>query len=225
MIVTSFAEQVYHKIWPTGGPYEDFPGRLFEVDLQGWNYEHHFLSEPIAALKPKLIVEVGVWKGASAIYMGKEVKRLQLDSVIIAVDTWLGSWEHWLQPHWYAELCFRGGYPNLYHKFIGNVVANKLTQVIVPLPLDSANAARVVRAQLPLVDMVHVDAGHDYDAVSEELRHWWELLQPSGILICDDYVDDGGAFPDVKRAVDGFREQHPTDGFMSSQGKCAFRKC
>jgi predicted O-methyltransferase YrrM len=41
-------------------------------------------------LRPS-IVEIGVWKGSSVITLASKMKELNLDGVVIAVDTWLGA--------------------------------------------------------------------------------------------------------------------------------------
>src|SRR5207245_10513593 len=101
--MASIGQEIYRKFWPNGGPFTGFPTRLFEADLQGWNSEHHFFFDTIASLRPQIIVKIGVWKGASCVSMARTVKMLDLDAAIVAIDTWLGSWEHWLQPQWLSE--------------------------------------------------------------------------------------------------------------------------
>jgi len=49
----------------------------------------------IAATKPRIIVEVGTFKGRTAIFMAHLIKQLKLDAKIICIDTWVGSPEHW----------------------------------------------------------------------------------------------------------------------------------
>lgn len=38
-------------------------------------------------------------------------------------------------------------------------------------------------------DLKHVDAGHEYPDVMEDLQLWWQVLRPGGVLIGDDYVE------------------------------------
>src|SRR5215472_400262 len=70
-------------------PLKDFPKERFPTDLQGWHSEHPYLARAMREAMPKLVVEVGVWKGASVVTMAKEMQRLKLDAVVIAIDTWL----------------------------------------------------------------------------------------------------------------------------------------
>jgi hypothetical protein len=62
---------------------------------------------------------------------------------------------------------------------------------VVPMQLDSLNAAQVLLSLGIKLGMIHLYGGHDYDPVSADLRAWWALLTPEGMLIGDDYYFDG----------------------------------
>ncbi len=53
--------------------------------------------------------------------MAKEIERQKLDAAVIAIDTWLGSSEHYLWEKFIPDLDFEFGYPRLYHKFAANI--------------------------------------------------------------------------------------------------------
>lgn len=161
---------------------------------------------------------MGVWKGASALFMASKLREHTIDGVVIAVDTWLGSSEHWLSPERRVDLSHDRGYPKLFDEFSANVVACQLQNHVVPLPLDSGNAAAVVQQTLGRVDMIHLDGAHDYAAVAFDLAKWWPILRPGGVFIGDDYYDDGH-WPDVKRATDDFLARTPHLGFEYEGGK------
>ena len=207
-------------LWGATDPFAGFPKRLFEVDITGWNAGHGYLSNTIKAIRPQVIVEVGVWKGQSAIFMANRLRELTLDAVVIGVDTWLGSWDHWTDRKYWDELCFDHGYPRLYDKFAANVLSQRLEGHIVPLPLDSVNARHVVSDRGIVADMIHLDGGHDYDAVLSDLTQWWRVLRDGGVLVCDDYHPDGEPWPGVKRAVDAFLGAHAHSGFAAAAAKC-----
>ena len=149
-----------------------------------------------------VIVEVGVWKGKSVIHMARELQRLALPSVIVAVDTWLGSSEHWLGEG-SDDLGFLHGRPSLYYKFLANVIREGLEGYVAPLPIDSLNGAQIVAALGLAPQMIHLDAAHDYASVAADLDAWWPLIAPGGALIGDDYYQDG-PWPEVKAAFDDF---------------------
>ncbi len=127
-------------------PYAGFDAGRRTADHQGWHSDHPFLRETLAALRPSVVVEVGVWKGASSITMAETMRDRAIDGAVLAVDTWLGSWEHYEHETFFADLHIQNGYPTLYNTFITNVLDKGVSDFILPLALDSANAAFVVKA-------------------------------------------------------------------------------
>jgi len=215
---------ILNAIWGAVSPYDNFPHRRFRPDFQGWNSDHPYLAESIARARPRVVVEVGVWKGGSTIQMAQACKALGLDTSIIAVDTWLGAWDHWVQPEWFAHLLFQNGYPSLYYTFLTNVVERGVRDFVVPLPLDSVNASFVLRHKNIRPELVHIDGGHDFEAVTSDLKRWWDLLTPGGTLIADDYAAEGGPWPEVREAVHAFLAVTPHEGFEALPDKCRFSK-
>ena len=58
--------QLLHKV----NPYEGFDFHSLPFDAHGWGGQSPAFRELISQVKPRLIVEVGTWKGASALKMG-----------------------------------------------------------------------------------------------------------------------------------------------------------
>ena len=214
---------VLDKIHRGKSPYAGFPSRRYSTDDQGWNSHHGFLDAAIRSDRPGIVLELGVWKGGSAIHMAKTMRDLG-QGVIIAVDTWLGSWEHWENEERFEDLMLTFGYPTLYHTFLSNVVMHDVQDYIVPLSLDSANAAFVIARKDIRPELIHIDAGHDYDAVMSDLRRWWPILAPGGVLIADDYDPAGVVWPSVRDAVNDFLGRTSHYDFEAQPFKCRFRK-
>ena len=120
-MTASLREEILRKLWRGYDPYYGFPHRAVKPDLQGRGSQHRYLADTIAARRPSIIVEVGVWKGASCCELAKSVRANGLDAVVIAVDTWLGAWDHWTHDHWHGELGFEFGYPTIYRTFMANI--------------------------------------------------------------------------------------------------------
>ena len=49
--------------------YSEFIYEEKNVDLQGWGSKHVIFEYLLQKIKPNLIIELGTWKGASAIHM------------------------------------------------------------------------------------------------------------------------------------------------------------
>lgn len=71
-------------------------------NMDGWNVDEAVYAHFSAGAS--LIVEVGVWRGASAAHLARTLRR-QGGGVLYAVDTWLGSIQ-------FLTLSFTGGRPD-----------------------------------------------------------------------------------------------------------------
>ena len=188
------------KLFGSHDIYKNFDFSEESVDMQGWASDHPILPWAIEMLRPKLIIEVGTWKGRSAINMAKKAMALGLSCEILCIDTWLGSPEHWLQDQWRDSLRMRNGRPDLYNTFLNNVISNKCQKYITPFPITSEAAFFVLEKLNISSDLIYIDAGHEYESVARDIRMYWSLLSESGLMILDDYI----GYPGVTRAVNEF---------------------
>jgi hypothetical protein len=211
--------ELIDRIW--GGIDPLVSSRPLSPDFQGWASDHPYLVRAIEEVRPSVVVEIGVWKGGSVMTMADHMKALSLDGVVIAVDTWLGAWDHWIQPQWFSHLKFENGYPSIYHTFASNIISRQLQGYVVPLPLDSLNAVKVCAHHGLTVDVLHVDGGHDFAAVTADLAAWWPMLRDGGVLIGDDYHSEGDVWPEVREAFQAFFN---TKDIEATGGKCYIRK-
>jgi hypothetical protein len=208
-------------------PYQDFDGSGFELDLQGWGAERPILTGLIDEIQPKLIIEVGSWKGASSIKMGLHIKTRRLNTKILCVDTWLGSIEHWdkrdsQDPELYfryRSLRLKNGYPQLYYQFLYNVISNRLQDVIIPFPNTSLMASKWLAHRLVRADLIYIDASHDEADAYSDINNYFNLLTDRGVIFGDDYNETYG----VKWAVAGFMVSHDVE-FSHDNGVWIIRK-
>jgi predicted O-methyltransferase YrrM len=183
-------------------PYADFDATRFAADTQGWGSQHPVFEAVLKRARPRLIIEVGSWKGASAIQMAGLCKKFDHPAEIVCVDTWLGSPQLYTRPddQWYASLAHINGYPSMYYTFLANVVRADHADVITPFPQSSQHAAAVLTAFGAKADVIYIDAGHDYASVRADIESYWPLLTDDGVLIGDDYRQ----WPGVTRAANEF---------------------
>lgn len=170
-------------------------------DLQGWNSDHPALRRLVAELRPNVMIEVGVWKGASVAFLCGAMRDLGLGGAVVAVDTFLGSPEHWDRacPEFFESLRMRHGLPGLYWQFLSNMAHLGLRDRVVPLPQTAENAAAILERLDVRAELIHVDAAHEYEAALGDARRFWRLLAPGGALVGDDYP-----WPGVARAAQDF---------------------
>ena len=154
--------------------------------------------------RPDLIIEVGTWKGASAINMAQLMRQEGIDGAVICVDTWLGSLLHRRDAKLRSSLHLKNGYPSIYFEFLSNVVAAGLTNNILPIPQTSTNAYLWLKENSVQAPLIYIDADHDAVNVYSDISNYWELVSPGGALFGDDFVS---AWPGVSRAVKLFAEK------------------
>ena len=130
-------------------------------------------------------VEVGTWKGRSAVYMAVEIINSNKNIKFDCVDTWeyIPS-----QNEINQEMCV-----NLYETFIHNIEPVK--HVIMPVKALSVDAAKYYDDES--LDFVFIDAAHDYENVRKDITAWLPKVKKGGIIAGHDYNH-----PDVKKAVE-----------------------
>jgi hypothetical protein len=186
-------------------PYRDFDPQGRALDLQGWASEHHYFPTLISMVKPRQIIEVGTWKGASAVNMAQHALPLDPDVTILCIDTWLGSNEGlWRNPANRPLLALEHGLPTVYRQFLTNIIREQLTETIFPLPMTSIAAAGLLSAFEVRADLIYIDAGHGEYEVYGDLIHYWPLVRAGGILFGDDYWS---TWSGVIRAVNRFAHE------------------
>ena len=200
--------------------YDGFDFDITKVDMQGWGSDHPILPWAIENLKPNFIIEVGSWKGRSAINMAKKMESLNINGEILCIDTWLGSPEHWLDPEdWWSSLRVVNGRPNIYNTFLNNVVANGCQNKITPFPITSEAAYFVLKNWSVKSKMIYIDAGHEYESVTKDIEMYWQLLDDGGVMILDDYIGWSG----VTKAVNEFALKNNLQPF-GEDGKVVLNK-
>jgi len=190
-------------IFQTHNPFEGIEIEGRQIEMYGWYYDHPIFRQIISQLKPTRIIEVGSLYGASAIHMAKLTKEFGLSAEILCVDTFLGSPEYWDEPTVH-HLKLRSGFPRFYEQFMVNVIKSGMQDVITPFPQVSTLAAQVLRTKKITADVIYIDAAHTYRELLADLRAFWPLLRPDGIMFGDDFDP---IWPGVIRAVHEWAEQ------------------
>lgn len=168
--------------------YENFTD-LMPLDLHGWNGNVPIFAELLKKIKPKVIVEVGTWKGLSAINMANNAKRLGLNCKIYCVDTWLGALEFWdwLKDTPERNLMLKNGYPQIYYQFLSNVIHCGHQDIIIPVPLPSSIAVKLLRSMNIRADLIYIDGSHEEEDVYRDICDYQKILSAEGIIFGDDY--------------------------------------
>lgn len=174
---------------------------LQPLDVSGWDLGGDLYRLLVERINPNLVVEIGVWKGASATKLAMALKE-QGAGVLLAVDTWLPMIDFGRRRHKdddsLEDLHFERTYAQVFDTFLGNVIQLNLTDFVIPLPATSRSASEVLSNRHQMAELIHIDAGHSYVDIEEDIRIWWRVLRPGGILLGDDWSI---TWPGVLKAV------------------------
>ena len=196
-------------------PYDQFDGLAMGEGIeQDLKYRHtrldrvFFEEQILDRLKcPKLIVEIGSFKGGSAIRMADSLTSRGLDCCILCIDTFLGDANMWLQhqsqPHF--GMRFRGGRPLIYESFMVNVLRSGHQDRIVPLPVSSLVGIEILSRLTLKADAIFLDSAHQPGETYLEITHAADkILSENGILFGDDF---NGCWPGVVADVSRFASE------------------
>lgn len=184
--------------------YDGFDYAAIPEDLVGWGSDSPAFAELIAQHQPKFIIEVGSWKGGSAVNMVAEMKK-QGGGVLLCIDTWLGALEFWSDkndPERFQALECKHGYPSVYYRFLANVCHRGHQDTVVPFPLHSASAALWLLRHNLKADLCYLDGSHEEEDIYQDLLDYSQLTRSGGILFGDDWNWSG-----VQAAVKRFAQE------------------
>jgi predicted O-methyltransferase YrrM len=160
---------------------------------ENWFDYGHLYSAAVSNARPgALFVEVGSWKGMSAAYMAVEIINSGKNIQFHCVD----SWEYLaLQTDISADK-----FADLHATFLQNI--QPVAHVITPVRAISWEAAALYPDES--VDFVFIDAAHDYESVTKDLKAWYPKVKPGGLFAGHDYPAHG-----VYAAVTDFMAGRP----------------
>jgi hypothetical protein len=148
----------------------DQPRRLTDID--NWHEHIPFAFFTVAALEPRLVVELGTHKGDSYCAFCQAVQSLALPTRCFAVDTWRGDEQSGAYgPEVLQEL--RSHHDPLY----GSSFSRLLQQTF-------DEAAEYFTEQS--VDLLHIDGCHSYEAVRHDFETWLPKLSDRAVVLLHD---------------------------------------
>lgn len=130
-------------------------------------------------------VELGSWTGKSAAYCAVELMNRQKLAEFYCVDTWKGETSIAYNQDILQDL------ESVFRKNLQPILKH-----ITMLNMMSWDAAE--KFQDNSVDFCYVDAGHSYEAVTNDLTAWWPKMRPGALFGGDDYTK---GYPGVQQAV------------------------
>lgn len=160
-----------------------------------------------------VVIEVGAWRGGSAIAIADALKGAFPGAKlnVVSVDTWLGAPEFWFECCYFTAdrgggLQRKHGYPSVFYNFTRNLKLAGHSDVSAPLPLSSLQAVDVLHHWGVQAQAIYIDGAHKKEPAYEDMRHYWRLLEPGGILFGDDASNPG-----VFSAIVDFQRVHASE--------------
>lgn len=135
----------------------------------------------------KTIIEVGSWLGVTTRYL---LHFAEKGATVYAVDSWRNGTGAW-----------RPATAFPYHQFLSNMIHNGAQEQVIPIRMESLEAAGALRAIN--ADLVYLNASRDFAAVWADLDAWFPYVQKEGIL-----CGYGWQVEEVRKAVVQFADLH-----------------
>ncbi len=167
-------------------------------DIDGW-FQWRSGQEEAVRVFPggSTFVEVGTYLGRSLCSLGELVVASGRSYRVIGIDTCRGTGPEGPRGRDYHAAAVEREGGTLAGALHRNVIACGLAPVVSLIVADSLTASGFFADGS--LEWVHLDARHDFDSLTADIRAWRPKVRPGGWLSGDDY--DEVKWPDVVRAV------------------------
>ena len=153
------------------------------------------LRQLLELTRPRLFVEVGVFRGSTSTHVARLFARSPRlrHSFVISMDTWLLDlrfvWDDARKQtvgSYFQRNAELAGSSQMYFTFAANVLASNTSQRIIPLQTTSSNGAMALLAHKLRPDLVYIDASHANPDVLIDYVNFYTILAPGGVMAVDD---------------------------------------
>ncbi|CAN0884841.1 hypothetical protein LINGRAHAP2_LOCUS14960 [Linum grandiflorum] len=202
-------QTVLDRVFDGVSPFQEFPpphisGLLREKTIRGWGSYGTVFGTLIQKVRPRVIIEVGTFLGASAIHMAALTRELGLDTVILCVDDFRG-WPGFRDKFEFVK--YVNGDVLLLYQFMQNAAYSNSTGSVLPVPFSAGSALQKLCEWGVYGDLIEIDAGHDFNSAWADINRAYRILRPGGVIFGHDYftvADNRG----VRRAVNLFAQMN-----------------
>lgn len=160
---------------------------------QGWFHHGERVLELVEAHRPTICVELGTWRGASAIALARLLRTW--GGTLTCIDTWTGAVNG-------SRAGTVPGAPQMLLECATNLVKAGVASSVRLIPSRTDAAAAAWSGP---IDFLYVDADHSEASVRADLTAWWPHLRVGGLIAGDDY--DNPMYPGVVVAWDAFEAE------------------
>lgn len=148
--------------------------------IEGWMADSELAWLARQARKSSVVVEVGSWCGRSSRAIAD---NLLADAVLYCIDTYNGSSG---EPDAHITAKEREG-DGVYMKFFANLYDHIRLGRVIPVRMESGNAAETLRNMGVVADWLFVDGDHSTEGFRRDVNLWQPLVKDGGLLSGHDY--------------------------------------
>lgn len=172
------------------------------LDQSAWIQHAPFAFWLMGALRPRSFVELGTHGGYSYFAICQAVRRLRLETLCHAVDTWRGD-EH---AGFYGEEVLQRvrQYHDTHYADFSRLIRATFAEALAEIPDAS-------------VDLLHIDGRHFYEDVKADFESWTPKLSSRAVVLFHDTNvrdRDFGVF----RLWDELKARYPSFEFLHGHG-------
>jgi Methyltransferase domain len=205
-------EIVNAAIWQGDDPFSTFAERLNDPTESDHvlmrDRLDSFVIDVDAGQLPRVVIVAGADHGTTTLRIARLFRERRHDGVIIAVDTWLGSWEDWCERDAPKRLRLTAAGLTPHETFMARVRAEEIHPYVVPLPLDDPNACTLLKRKQLSADLLYLELRVGRMAAEDQLKLWWPLLRDGGRLIVDIERRHQHSFLQAKQTTEIFAAGH-----------------
>ncbi|HSX11229.1 MAG TPA: class I SAM-dependent methyltransferase [Chlamydiales bacterium] len=178
----------YEEIIVRSAPHEtpsQMKEHVYELmsQLHGWcsNEKAGFLIDLVLKVKPKVIVEIGVWGGKSLIPMAYALRENN-EGIIYGID----PWESKESTEWVMEEVNRAFWEGANHHWVLEHLLGKIDQYGLVNQVRLFKSTSEAAPPIPEIDILHIDGNHSEHTSYIDVTKWTPFVKPGGWIIFDD---------------------------------------
>jgi hypothetical protein len=167
-----------------------------------WAGHLPFACDLIAALRPEVIVELGVFYGDSYFGFCQTVAETNLPCTCYGVDTWRGDTAASFYESSVYDAVSR--HNDRYYRAFSYLMRTSFDEAIKQFS-DSS------------IGLLHMDGSHTYEAAQHDFENWLPKVKPGGVVLLHDIAVRSGDYG-VWRLWEELQKKFPTFEFRNNDG-------
>lgn len=163
---------------------------MYWENIHGMFNFDNIYTDMVKEFDNAIFVEIGTWKGKSAIYMAEEINKYNKNIKFYTIDLFEVR-------EGYDKISDNVIGSSFYNEVLGNI--NPVKEYINIIKGNSSDIAKKFKDNS--IDFLFIDGDHTYSGVKRDLENWFPKIKSGGVIGGHDYSE---ASSGVKMAVDQY---------------------